>query len=631
MLKKNRGADTARLPSGSIEFQNIFGQLPQYDAGVSLYSMLVFYQRSHHISRNQAILRVFDLDTAVPPLLLLGGWVVGQASRYLLAGSLSHREALLNHTLWGFYSKFLSPAAQERFLDLMISVPRAGQANEFFATHQGHRIRRRRLDFCPACINADREAGKVPTWKVLHQLPFLSACPWHGMRLQHQCLCGVCVDPGVRFRLPGDCGRGLGCFGEEIFEGQPASAAEQGLAQLCERIFSSEVNWIRPAAWAHLMADLILMHGSVEEAATRICELITTRWGLSFDALSQAFGQEVSAADVKAELQALVYPGKTLARLVVFEVLTTIYSDDWFDTAVTREQHLDLHGKEKLVSELERHAESRNLPLGIVKLIVAGETTSSISAATGGSPKKIDEFLLSLPRETRLEVSELICERIGFVPRLGSWRTDDRVDFHKHALLSLIADRPSITRAQARGMIVESMRVLTRDHSAWLDEVIPRVRVTRLAWADYQDDERRTEASINIIRKLKQENPELKASEFFRRAEGAYMWLKRHRPAVLEEIAPKQGRRKKPFQLSPNVPFLWPEIPLPNRYKSKAERTRLCKRYVEEAVRLNPDLSRGQIRALSISSFNWLRDVEPVWFEEFFGRLRQRAGRSPPV
>ena len=81
-------------------------------------------------------------------------------------------------------------------------------------------------------------------------------------------------------------------------------------------------------------------------------------------------------------------------------------------------------------------------------------------------------------------MSELICERIGFVPRLGSWRTDDRVDFHKHALLSLIADRPSITRAQARGMIVESMRVLTRDHSVWLDEVIPRVRVTRLDGAE---------------------------------------------------------------------------------------------------------------------------------------------------
>lgn len=116
----------------------------------------------------------------------LFGENVLSASRSLFMNSLTPKDVLVNHTLFGIYSYALYPPSADWWADEII----AGTATRWFrapisfsSIRTNFQLATDELRSCASCMERDIEEQGFPSWHLIHLIPALHHCPYHGDRL----------------------------------------------------------------------------------------------------------------------------------------------------------------------------------------------------------------------------------------------------------------------------------------------------------------------------------------------------------------------------------------------------------------------------------------------------------------
>lgn len=113
----------------------------------------------------------------------LFGENVLSATRALFGDSLSPEEVLSRHTLFGIYSRALTQPSADWWAAEII----AGSATRWFrspislpSVRTNFRLATDELRSCASCMQRDVEENGFPSWHLIHLIPALHHCPYHG-------------------------------------------------------------------------------------------------------------------------------------------------------------------------------------------------------------------------------------------------------------------------------------------------------------------------------------------------------------------------------------------------------------------------------------------------------------------
>lgn len=173
---------------------------PRLPAGATLNSLAIWMRRAIGVSSGQ---RFFRECYGFAPERAESGNPYGQGAQWLadrmLNGRLSGEELIQRYTLLGL----LGPAMGcnwwgNRFRTLI------AQGQPTRRLMQGA-LATKALAWCPDCSEQDVAANGWAPWRVVHQVPFVHHCVWHGTPLLSICRrCACALDQGGGWRLPGD-------------------------------------------------------------------------------------------------------------------------------------------------------------------------------------------------------------------------------------------------------------------------------------------------------------------------------------------------------------------------------------------------------------------------------------------
>lgn len=159
-------------------------------------------------------------------------------------GLVTAQELLTKNSVFGFLNLRYEPSEAARWAGL--HAERASLGRTHGALRLGHK---QGLAWCPECLEADLNRRGYGDWRVLHQLPFMSLCPVHRRPLLVSCRrCGLALDSGKGFRLPGDSCSSCGST-EFSTVGGPNSDMYFSVLREVRRIFISQSDDYRPSGW----------------------------------------------------------------------------------------------------------------------------------------------------------------------------------------------------------------------------------------------------------------------------------------------------------------------------------------------------------------------------------------------
>lgn len=159
-------------------------------------------------------------------------------------GLVTAQELLTKNAVFGFLNLRYEPSEAARWADLFAArvIPGSTHGALRHGLKQG-------LAWCPKCLELDLTRRGYGDWRVLHQLPFMSRCPVHRRHLLVSCRsCGLALDSGQGFRLPGDSCSNCGSTDFSAVGG-PDSEMYFGLLREVRRIFASQSDDYRPSGW----------------------------------------------------------------------------------------------------------------------------------------------------------------------------------------------------------------------------------------------------------------------------------------------------------------------------------------------------------------------------------------------
>lgn len=262
-----------------IELQNELAQtsliLPN---GAHLYTALVHFHRSS-AQRNKSQSRAQLYGDRSSSRVNWFGIGAEQMSCAYFGGSLSARDMLVRHTLFGYYSLGLNEVRASKWAS-SLALGHAERSTRHIRNAAGT-IVSGDLRWCPVCAQEDVDTHGFSAWKVVHQLPFMLQCPTHGCPLQSRCAsCHQPLDNGLTMRLPGEsCVRcGTSNF---LSHGLPKGAGYGELIQRCARAVEDQDAIYRPANWKRLIRAVHTRVGSFEEAMHLIEKRLVREWGVN--------------------------------------------------------------------------------------------------------------------------------------------------------------------------------------------------------------------------------------------------------------------------------------------------------------------------------------------------------------
>lgn len=263
---------------------------------------------------------------------------------------------LLRHTQVGYLARFSSDRLQQQIVAELLAG-KSSIAAEHLQGPKGVRLVREELHWCRSCAADDLADDGIPDWRVVHQIPIVTHCPWHFERLINRCeRCQTPSDNGTRWLLPGD---GCKCIGKQ--KGQRASHADEQsnsdpyrrLLTNVDRVFQGRRPELRPAAWRALVRSYVSVHGSVSMAARVAKAEAQAMWRASREApVAVSILKLIEEGALERELGLYSRPREPLMmRLVLLDVLDRTHK---IDAAVSEgpcseavqllEEHCDIHG-----------------------------------------------------------------------------------------------------------------------------------------------------------------------------------------------------------------------------------------------------------------------------------------------
>ena len=147
-----------------------------------LYSWLARYGVRTGYTNYRAIADdLFTSNTAKPnPEFLIP---LSKDAYRAITASMTFEKAILNHTMFPYYSRFLSLERRQKAYNSLLKMDKS--FNNSLYIRRNKTQHRQWLRYCPLCTSEDREKYGETYWHRLHQLDDIDICPTHGCYLQN--------------------------------------------------------------------------------------------------------------------------------------------------------------------------------------------------------------------------------------------------------------------------------------------------------------------------------------------------------------------------------------------------------------------------------------------------------------
>lgn len=298
----------------------LIGYMPYLKPGSTLLSAVVIHRRMFHSASAGGSLATSNGRQRRPGNLDVFGAGAGYSARSLFGASITVRQVLEQHTLFGVYSRSM-PAA---IANTLASQLAKGDSSHFRVAFRGHRRRRiprlatNCLRSCEKCMQEDMDRQGFTSWRVLHLLPSIGHCPEHGETL---CDEGEGNAEGARvwsFALPGEQNsRRTNVKAMSL----PVSDGYASYLQLWTETFNGDLTGIVPDLWMLVMDAVVRQFGTITYACEKISAAIRRLWGVSLGEIASALDIADGELFVRAELEQRVQASYVASRLVIVGAL----------------------------------------------------------------------------------------------------------------------------------------------------------------------------------------------------------------------------------------------------------------------------------------------------------------------
>lgn len=384
---------------------NELGYIPYLRPGVLLHTLIAY--RYFQMGRPSigSVFRDFYDPITTKYFFEIGGNVTS-IKNLALCGSISTNELLLKHTLFGVYSRALSPAASSVWSDALIS----GQDR-----HLSSRILRRYDSFskiqlitssfrsCPRCVRDDIDSFGFAQWRVLHHVPPIHCCPEHGCVLLNE---GDVGNGYVRkLALP----KGTGSM-QTDYSRWIGTDGHSNYLNLWSQLFDGKLSVLVSHAWAIYIDRLISEFGNLDQAKLAIESEVQRTWSTDVPKMRLEIGPHIKANFVHAELSHNSEPFRIAQKLVILGAATSLgvyptKSDEFTQGHLGLSAKLEHEECLSLQERLRRFLHDAALPGVLAPSLLSGKPIYRIAADAGVHRRYIWRAMERIPDNLLIEIS----------------------------------------------------------------------------------------------------------------------------------------------------------------------------------------------------------------------------------
>jgi hypothetical protein len=246
-----------------------------------------------------------------------------ETTRWLFGPTVSPRQVLERHTLFGAYSRVMTPYVAGALTDQLV----AGNNSRFRWFFHGHRGRKNPslatafMRSCKKCIEDDIDLQGFASWRVLHQLPTIAHCPQHGQPLHDEGKARAEVSRNLPLRLPGE---QASKATKVKTTNLPMSDGYAAYLHLWTEAFEGDLTGIAPGQWMLVMDAVVRHFGTIAHANEQVTTTIQKLWDAPLSAVTEAIGIADGANFVQAELEQRIQASYLASRLVICGALDAL-------------------------------------------------------------------------------------------------------------------------------------------------------------------------------------------------------------------------------------------------------------------------------------------------------------------
>ena len=299
------------------------GYMPLLKKGATLFSAVVVHNRMFQaFSRKDSFDAMYGNDGRRRFLRVLEA-TTDETTKWLFGPTVSPREVLEQHTLFGAYSRVMAPHVATTLANQLI----AGDGSKFRWAFRGHRARRvppittTQMRSCEKCIEEDHNLQGFASWRVLHLLPSIGHCPEHGVPLRDEGETRAAGFHGWPLRLPGEQRSNLSKVKAMNLH---VSDGYAGYLQLWTETFEGNLIGIAPDMWMLVMDAVVRRFGTIAQAHEQLTITIQRLWDAKLADLAESLGIPDGADFVRAELEQRVQASYVASRLVITVALDAL-------------------------------------------------------------------------------------------------------------------------------------------------------------------------------------------------------------------------------------------------------------------------------------------------------------------
>lgn len=591
--------------------------VPVLEFGDLIHTALVRQHRMYGGLKRRAAEQVFGRPRfKLTPRDLLGVDAEEAATRPFEAGQ--WRRVLDCHSLYGFQGKFFGSA----YGQLWESALRDGNSYSALALERAARLQlfdpAKGLKWCCACVDEAVHRGKMPSWKVLHQLQFLSHCAFHRVRLLNKCpSCDNLFDRGNSLYLPGDpcstCGYLVAesqC--DEICDGMIS------LGTLCQKVFEGRTRAVEPFSWFLLMKAVRDKFRDIDAALHSLVAVLHKKWTAPrLNEFVTGQGSPNLEAVLARELQVLGPQSFVVPKLLLLDAIGGSFGEKWIDEQLEGLGEID-EASDEFATRFARRAADKGMPAGIVPLLLAGTSDQNIALATGLLPIRVSQFISDLPFEYSSNISRTYAQPVdsAVVSRSRSSRKfkdgKERIEHYKKLVTDALEKNPKCTRSELHSKYSTAVVWLYKNEPQWLDEKIPSANLIRrrISGRSYKNDSDRLVAYRACVEEALGDHPELTRTKAYKTCGSkVIIWLAKNDPEWLAQKLPysigKEGVRR--------------------FFSSREEKTEAYRSVLKSLLADNPRLSRTLLSIEHRSMYGWLLKNDAKWFTSALPSSRRRG------
>lgn len=296
------------------------GYMPLLKKGSTLFTAAVIHSRmfqsSSKASSFEAIYGV-GVPHTTPKVLESP---TPETTSWLFGPTVSLRQVLERHTLFGAYSRVMTPCIANTLADQLVG----GKGSKFRGVFRGHRDRKNpplataSMRSCKKCVEDDINIQGFASWRVLHMLPSIAHCPQHGEPLRDE---GKARAESLPLKLPGE--QPSNVTNVKAIH-LPMSDGYAAYLQLWTETFEGNLTGIAPDQWMLVMDAVVRHFGTIAHASEQLITTIQKLWDTTLNAVADALGIADGAHFVQAELEQRIQASYVASRLVLCGALDAL-------------------------------------------------------------------------------------------------------------------------------------------------------------------------------------------------------------------------------------------------------------------------------------------------------------------